>query len=576
MKKISFLSAMLVLGVLLLACFSATLLSPDAASAGSGAYSTGTYRNLFAERGQSSTAIQAKLTAAWNQLFYGDSNTQRVYYPVGSNMAYIEDIGDGDVRSEGMSYGMMIAVQLNHQTEFNNLWNWAKTYMYHASGTQQGYFAWDCSPSGSILDNNPATDGEEWFAMSLLFAANRWGNGTGIYNYQTEALNILNNMLHHPSTNSETPMFNATNHLPVFVPYANAASFSDPSYHLPAYYQLWSYWDTANSGFWSSAVTASRAFFKTTVNSTTGLAPDYANFDGSPNATGSHDAFRFDAWRVVNNIAVDNAWFGADSWQTSEANTLLNFFSTQGLTTYANQYSLSGSALSSDHSTGLVAMNAVAALAANSSVAGSFVDQLWNATIPSGQWRYYDGMLYMLALLHASGNFKIYTPGNTGGTTTTPATTTTPIVTTPPTTTTTQPPTTTTTPPTTTTTTTPTVTTTTQPPTTTTVTSGQYSVQYSISSQWNTGYNISVTIVNKGNSPVNNWTISWQLAHGETFANFWNAQCSISGSTITCSNLSYNSTLGANGGSQNFGAQFNSSGGSTTPTSFTVNGIAVP
>jgi cellulase/cellobiase CelA1 len=156
-----------------------------------------------------------------------------------------------------------------------------------------------------------------------------------------------------------------------------------------------------------------------------------------------------------------------------------------------------------------------------------------------------------------------------GGTTTTPvATTTTPAVTT------TTPVATTTTPVATTT--TPVATTTTPVATTTTpVANSQYSVQYSIASQWNTGYNISVTVVNKSGSPVNNWTISWQLAHGETFANYWNAQCSISGSTITCSNLSYNGTLGANGGSQNFGAQFNSAGGSTTPTSFTVNGVVV-
>jgi oligosaccharide reducing-end xylanase len=311
-----------------------------------------------------------------------------------------------------MSYGMMIAVQLNHQAEFNRLWKWAMTYMYNTNDNSgfQGYFAWHCNTDGSKIDYNPATDGEEWFAMSLLFAAGRWGNSTGIYNYQSEALSILNNMVHHPTANLETPMFDPTQKMPVFVPYNAAATYSDPSYHLPAYYQLWSYWDTANSSFWSSAVTASRAFFKTTVNSTTGLAPDYANFDGSPRNDGNHNDFRFDAWRVVNNIAVDNAWFGADSWQTNAANTLLNFFNTQGLTTYANQYSLSGSALSSDHSTGLVAMNAVAALAANSSVAGSFVDQLWNTPIPSGQWRYYDGMLYVLALLHASGNFKIYAP----------------------------------------------------------------------------------------------------------------------------------------------------------------------
>ena len=34
-----------------------------------------------------------------------------------------------------------------------------------------------------------------------------------------------------------------------------------------------------------------------------------------------------------------------------------------------------------------------------------------DAEIPSGKWRYYDGMLYMLGLLHVSGNFKIYLQG---------------------------------------------------------------------------------------------------------------------------------------------------------------------
>jgi hypothetical protein len=33
---------------------------------------------------------------------------------------------------------------------------------------------------------------------------------------------------------------------------------------------------------------------------------------------------------------------------------------------------------------------------------------LWEAPIPSGKWRYYDGLLYFMGLLHASGYFKIY------------------------------------------------------------------------------------------------------------------------------------------------------------------------
>ena len=78
------------------------------------AFETGVYPNLFKDYlGKSDEEIQAKIETAWNQLFYGDDATERVYYPVGSDMAYISDIANEDVRSEGMSYGMMIAVQLN-------------------------------------------------------------------------------------------------------------------------------------------------------------------------------------------------------------------------------------------------------------------------------------------------------------------------------------------------------------------------------------------------------------------------------------------------------------------------------
>jgi oligosaccharide reducing-end xylanase len=59
---------------------------------------------------------------------------------------------------------------------------------------------------------------------------------------------------------------------------------------------------------------------------------------------------------------------------------------------------------------GLVAMNAVATLASTSKVAPDFVKALWEMPIPSGQWRYYDGLLYTFALLHASGQYKIWPP----------------------------------------------------------------------------------------------------------------------------------------------------------------------
>jgi oligosaccharide reducing-end xylanase len=389
----------------------ATLASTPSPPAPVGAFSSGVYRNLFVEYlGISEAEIQAKLEAAWKQLFYGDDSFERLYYPVGEDMAYIEDTGNGDVRSEGISYGMMIAVQLDRQEEFNRLWKWAKTYMVQSNGPYQGYFAWHCSPDGEKLDSNPASDGEEWLVMDLFFAAARWGNGEGIFDYQAQAQEILNTMLHKEDTPNDlaTNMFNLEHKQVVFVPkIGRDSSFSDPSYHLPAYYELWARWAQADQAFWAQAAQASRAYFKLAADPTTGLMPDYANFDGTPYGSGDHKDFRFDAWRTLSNVAVDYAWFAADPWQVEQSNRVLDFLASQG-DRYPNQYTLDGSPLSNDHSTGLAAMAAVAALAAEPDKGAPFVQALWEAQIPTGKWRYYDGLLYFMGLLHASGHFKIY------------------------------------------------------------------------------------------------------------------------------------------------------------------------
>jgi hypothetical protein len=58
-----------------------------------------------------------------------------------------------------------------------------------------------------------------------------------------------------------------------------------------------------------------------------------------------------------------------------------------------------------------VATNAVAALAADRAIGEPFVQELWDLKVPTGTYRYYDGLLMMLALLQVSGNFRIYEPG---------------------------------------------------------------------------------------------------------------------------------------------------------------------
>lgn len=372
---------------------------------------TGNYRNLFAEIGKNDAEIAKKINTAWKQLFYGDEYNQRVYYEVGADMAYIKDIGNGDIRSEGMSYGMMICVQLDKKEEFDRLWKWAKTYMYYSSGQHRGYFAWQCKEDGTKIGGypTPAPDGEEYFVTALIFASKRWGNGSGIYDYETEAQNLLYAMLHQ---SQGINMFNLKHNQVVFCPVNGASEFTDPSYHLPAFYEVWAKYAKAKEDQerWRAITETSRGFFAKTAHPDTGLSPDYANWDGSPRTPeGNHQYFYYDAWRVVANAAVDYAWWKQDEFEPVLADRVQVFFKKQGITSYGSLWTLGGKSLGNDHSPGLVAMNAVASLAAtDQAVWEKFVKELWYLSIPSGKWRYYDGMLYMLGLLHCSGNFRAY------------------------------------------------------------------------------------------------------------------------------------------------------------------------
>lgn len=407
--------------------------TPPPSPSAKGAFATGTYRNLFAERGRDAAAYEAKLTRAWQSLFGGDKDRERVYFEAGKNaqgpLAYIKDVGNGDIRSEGMSYGMMIAVQMDRRAEFDALWNWARTYLYHADPKHPayGYFSWQAGEDGKAKDEMPAPDGEEYMATALYFAAGRWKGGSGIFDYRAEADALVARMKDREDItgtvngNRQTTaggLFNPVERQVRFTPdHANFTSngdHTDPSYHLPAFYELWSRWaPPTGAEFWKAAAARSRQFFVDTTNPSTCLAPDYAKFDGKPQAAswdGNTINFRFDAWRTAMNWAVDYAWWAAEPREVTLSNCLQTFFEKEGVDSYVNQYTLAGVRTGSDRSPGLIAMNAVASLAASDARAWKFVDALWALDVPTGQWRYYDGLLYFMGLLHAGGKFRIWAP----------------------------------------------------------------------------------------------------------------------------------------------------------------------
>lgn len=399
--------------------------NPPSLQASQGAAVTGEYRNLFREWNPAldEAAIDAKIGAYWASLF-GSDPERTVYFPGAANAdgpsAYIYDVFNGDVRSEGMSYGMMIAVQMGRKAEFDALWNWAATHMLYRQGPRAGYFRWQCTPQGCPKDTVPASDGEEYFATALLFAAGRWGNGAGIYDYEGQANAILDTMLHKEEMNGGVVdgvrnMFDRAQSQVVFVPVGGAAGFTDPSYHLPAFYEIWA--DRARGwrgrqaedrAFWREAAARSRQFFGQAAHAETGLSPDYAEFDGRPKHRDGHGDFRYDAFRTAANWSVDQAWWGKNPDAAMLSDRLQAFFEAQGMESYRSLYRIDGTPIGGGRAEGLIASNAVASLAAKHKRRHVFVAALWALEPPAGRGRYYDGLLQFMALLHASGRLRVY------------------------------------------------------------------------------------------------------------------------------------------------------------------------
>ena len=430
-----------------------------------GAFETRQYRNLFVEMGYDPAAVETKLQEVFNDVFRGPN---KVYFEVGDSMGYISDIKNHDARTEGMSYGMMIAVQFGEKDIFDRLWRWSKRYMQHQDGPRKGYFAWSCKTDGTHNAEGAASDGELYFITALVFASNRWGNHTGI-DYKAEAQHILDCIQPREYTpearqggfggfgafvgqqqNGPQKMYliDPETQLITFTPDGFGQRFTDPSYHIPAFYEVWARWaDDGRADYWFECAKKSRAFLHKAINDTTGLNPDMCQYDGSlmqmpqfprrpgmpaptmPRRNGANN-FRYDSWRVPMNIALDYEWSCNDGeWQRRYGEKFQDFLYAQGVNTFVDQYRVDGSLPEGDeilqaggfrklrHSIGLVATSAAASVMCQHEKSRAFVEALWNAKhepFDDGYFdAYYDGLLRLFAFMHLSGHYRVIEPAVT-------------------------------------------------------------------------------------------------------------------------------------------------------------------
>ena len=333
--------------------------------------------NLFSTLlGKSDAEVKARIDSVWTHFFtpgdiskYDADGEKTVYYEVGDSMGIIVDTGSNDVRTEGMSYGMMISVQLDKREVFDKLWRWSKTYMaYPADSPWDGYFCWQCSLDGKQIGQSNASDGEIYFITALFLAADKWNEPR----YTADANEIL-----HKITSKDGKatgvynLFDDSTRLVTFVP----------------------------------------------KDSLTGLYPDYCLFDGKPyhrpNFDYATDRYQYDAIRCPMNVGMDYYLTGkSKDTQRTMMRRLLTFFKNDGFR--GGQFNLDGTEPTGNYTEGMAGANAVGAFALADSdneedraLAREYVQRLWDVQPPTGKWRYYAGMVYFLSMLHVSGNFAL-------------------------------------------------------------------------------------------------------------------------------------------------------------------------
>ena len=242
---------------------------------------------LGTQRMRSDADIASKIAATFDSLFYGDPNTQAIYFPVGSDQANIQDIlHNREVRTEGIGLAMMIAVELDKRTEFDRLWTYANNVARYQDGPRAGYFQSSCDTTMATTGACDDPYGMQQMLMALILANDRWESDSGPVNYEAGAVALLDVMRHKEDQNrgvvdGVTNVFDPDSALPFDVPTADAAALhiGRPSIVMPAFYELWA--EATGDPFWSRAAASARQYWQLAAHPTTGLTPVRATFDGT-------------------------------------------------------------------------------------------------------------------------------------------------------------------------------------------------------------------------------------------------------------------------------------------------------
>ncbi len=315
-----------------------------------------------------------------------------------------------DTVSEGIGYGMLIAVYLGDQTLFNGLWSYSQ--VHSASGMLMNWCVGGAGGTGtSCIGSGSETDADEDMAFALLKADKQWGS-TGTYNYKALAAAMIGQIW--------SSDIDVTALLPKGGNNYDTPSPTNPSYFAPAYYREFAKVDTGHT--WATVIANVYAAIGR-VGNVSGLLPAWCQSNGTTlcAAVGSNGAqddmiYQYDAHRVAWRLGLDACWNGVATGSTFLTNNA-KFFATaaaKGTGRVSDIYTLAG-APSGDalpNSMSAIGTAGVGAMAVGNAFASTAYRFLLDATYtpdPAAReeaYTYANATVGLLAALTMSGNFN--------------------------------------------------------------------------------------------------------------------------------------------------------------------------
>ncbi len=334
------------------------------------------------------TMSAAQVCNAYNAWYSGITTTAGA----GSNRrVYDKSFDNGDTTSEGMAYGMLIAVYMSDKPAFDAFWGYANSHF------SNGLMSWHIDPNGGTIDPHSATDADEDMAWALIMADKQWGGGS----YLSSATAMLGHIKAEFSSN-----------LPTDGDFGGAA-FTHPDYAAPDYSATFA--AVTNDTSWNAVSAAEYSAFTAHWTASSGLIPDSIAMSSD---------FGFDACRAPWRVGVDFCWHGTSAATTFLTPEVATF---KGLAAAATPFpgnlklhlTLAGQPVSGATISGaIIGPAAVGAMMSSSNQA--FIDSSWtflatyvkNASVmgvygPSGD--YFGDTLGMIGMLVLSGNFSDFT-----------------------------------------------------------------------------------------------------------------------------------------------------------------------